>query len=92
MQRNNQWQLITSPMQLEKGQLIRVDYPWTPEPLSFAARYDKSKSSSVVQSAAEIAHECAKKYNNTFQSTFSQTTPEVLGEGLIERLTDKKAS
>jgi DNA-binding transcriptional LysR family regulator len=86
---------LLAPMveqELISGQLIRVDYPWTPEPLSFAARYDKSKSSSVVQSAAEIAHECAKKYNNTFQSTFSQTTPEVLGEGLIERLTDKKAS
>lgn len=86
---------LLAPMveqELASGQLIKVDYPWTPEPLSFAARYDKSKSSSVVQSAAEIAHDCAKKYYNTFQTTFSSTAPEVLGARLTQRLTDKKAS
>lgn len=66
---------LLAPMveqELVSGQLIKVDYPWAPEPLSFAARYDHSKSSSVVQSAAEIAHDCAKKYYDSFQSKVSQ--------------------
>ncbi len=66
---------LLAPMveqELANAQLIKVDYPWAPEPLSFAARYDQSKSSSVVQSAAEIAHLCASKYYHSFQSTFSQ--------------------
>ena len=65
---------LLAPMvrqELADGQLIRVNYPWAPEPLSFAARFDKSKSSSVVQSAAEIANQCATEYYNSFQSTFS---------------------
>ena len=60
---------LLAPMvedEIANGQLIKLDYPWVPEPLSFAARYDKSKSSSVVQSAAEIAHQCAKKYSDSF--------------------------
>jgi len=78
---------LLAPMvekELATGQLIELDYSWTPEPLSFAARYDRSKSSSVVQSAAEIAHECAKKYYDFFQSTFTQPS--------AKRLTRQKAS
>lgn len=78
---------LLAPMveqELANGQLIKVDYPWAPEPLSFAARFDKSKSSSVVQRAAEIAHQCATKYYDSFQSTFRQYS--------ANRLTDKKAS
>lgn len=66
---------LLAPMveqELANGQLIKVDYQWAPEPLRFAARYDLAKSSSVVQSAAEIAHQCATKYYHSFQSTFSQ--------------------
>lgn len=78
---------LLAPMveqELADGQLIKVDYPWVPEPLSFAARYDRSKSSSVVQSAAEIAHHCATKHYHSFQSSFSQN--------YATRVTDKKAS
>jgi len=78
---------LLAPMierELASGQLVRVGYPWVPDPLSFAARYDRSKSSSAVQSAAEIAHGCAKKYYDSFQSTFMQSS--------ADRLTNKKAS
>ena len=78
---------LLAPMveqELANGQLINVDYQWAPEPLRFAARYDRSKSSSVVQSAAEIAHLCATKYYHSFQSTFSQNG--------ATRLTKKNAS
>lgn len=78
---------LLAPMverEIATGQLIQVDYPWTPTALNFAARYDQSKSSSVVQSAAEIAHKCATKYYDSFQSTFKQSS--------ATRLTDKKAS
>jgi DNA-binding transcriptional LysR family regulator len=78
---------LLAPMveqELANGQLIKVDYQWAPEPLSFAARYDLSKSSSVVQSAAEIAHLCATKYYHSFQSTFSQNS--------ATRVTKKNAS
>lgn len=62
---------LLAPMveqEIANGQLLKLDYPWTPEPLRFAARYDKSKSSSIVQSAAEIAHHCAKTYYHSFQT------------------------
>jgi len=77
---------LLAPMvkdEIASGQLIKLDYPWTPEPLSFAARFDKSKSSSIVQSAAEIAHVCAKKYSDSFQSSFKKSNLD---------LTNKKAS
>ena len=78
---------LLAPMverEIASGQLIQVAYPWAPEPLSFAARYDKSKSSSVVQSAAEIAHQCAANYYDSFQSTFKQYS--------LNRLTATKTS
>jgi len=78
---------LLAPMveqELASGQLIELNYVWTPEPLSFAARFDKSRSSSVVQSAADIAHDCAKKYYDSFQSTFKHHSDK--------RLTNKKAS
>jgi DNA-binding transcriptional LysR family regulator len=78
---------LLAPMveqELANGQLIKVDYQWAPEPHRFAARYDKSKSSSVVQSAAEIAHLCATKYYHSFQSTISQNG--------ANRVTTKNAS
>jgi len=78
---------LLAPMvehELASEQLIKVDYGWTPDPLSFAARYDKHKSSAVVQSAADIAQQCASKYHDSFQSSFSRK--------LADCLTDKKAS
>jgi hypothetical protein len=53
--------------ELKSGQLIKLNYQWSPEPLSFAARYDKQKSSSVIQSAADIAQQCAKTYYDNFK-------------------------
>lgn len=61
---------LLAPMveqEIKTGQLIKLNYKWTPEPLSFAARYDKQKSSSVIQSAADIAQQCAQKYYEQFK-------------------------
>ena len=61
---------LLAPMveqEIKTGQLIKLNYHWTPEPLSFAARYDKQKSSSVIQSAADIAQQCAQKYYEQFK-------------------------
>lgn len=61
---------LLAPMvqaELESGQLIKLNYEWSPEPLSFAARYDKQKSSSVIQSAAAIAQQCAQTYDQNFK-------------------------
>lgn len=61
---------LLAPMieqELKSGQLIKLNYQWSPEPLSFAARYDKQKSSSVIQSAADIAQQCAKTYYDNFK-------------------------
>ena len=61
---------LLAPMveqEIKSGQLIELNYQWSPEPLSFAARYDKEKSSSVIQSAADIAQQCAQKYYEHFK-------------------------
>lgn len=60
---------LLAPMveqELRAGQLVQLNYNWTPEPLSFAARFDKQTSSSVIQSAADIAHQCAQAYHQQF--------------------------
>jgi DNA-binding transcriptional LysR family regulator len=43
--------------ELESGELSRVNYDWTPESLSFVARYDAEKSAGFVAKAAEIGSE-----------------------------------
>lgn len=61
---------LLAPMvdaELVSCQLMKLDYAWSPEPLSFAARYDRHKSTRAVQCAAEIAQRCAQKYDTHFK-------------------------
>ncbi|KAB7615965.1 LysR family transcriptional regulator [Amylibacter sp. SFDW26] len=48
--------------ELKNGELIQVQYDWTPEPSHFLARYDADKSAKFVASAAKIASDIAKNY------------------------------
>ncbi|MFY0613919.1 MAG: LysR family transcriptional regulator [Hyphomicrobiaceae bacterium] len=48
--------------ELSNGGLIKLNYPWVPEPLHFFARYDADKSLSFVREAAELAREVALAY------------------------------
>lgn len=41
--------------EIAAGDLVAVDYPWTPDPLSFWARYDAETAPSFVQEAARLA-------------------------------------
>lgn len=43
--------------EIKSGELKRIDYGWTPDSLSFFARYDVEKSAGFVGKAAEIASE-----------------------------------
>ncbi|MCH2190829.1 MAG: LysR family transcriptional regulator [Gammaproteobacteria bacterium] len=61
--------LILEPLAeqyLQQGVIVKLDYIWTPENLRFFARYDKSRSPSIVESAAKLAQtlssQWAKKY------------------------------
>jgi len=48
--------------ELARGELVEIAYPWAPEALQFAARYDAEKSAHYVASAALIAGEVAAGY------------------------------
>lgn len=50
--------------ELKSGELKRIDYHWTPQSLSFFARYDEEKSSALVAKAADIAREVSLQYSN----------------------------
>jgi len=49
--------------ELKSGELKRIDYHWTPQSLSFFARYDEEKSSGLVAKAADIASEVSLQYS-----------------------------
>ena len=48
--------------ELEDGELVRVDYAWTPRSLAFSARYDAERAPPFVARAAEIAGEVSRRY------------------------------
>lgn len=48
--------------ELKSGELKRIDYDWTPESLSFFARYDTEKAAGFVGKAADIASEVSLGY------------------------------
>ncbi len=52
--------------ELSTGELVQVNYEWSPEPSHFLARYEAHKSAKFVASAAEIASEIAKNYAADF--------------------------
>ena len=48
--------------ELKSGELVRIEYDWTPESLSFFARYDVEKTAGFVARAADIASEVSLGY------------------------------
>lgn len=45
--------------EINAGELVEINYKWTPEPLSFLARYDLQKSPHYVDVAAKLAQSIA---------------------------------
>lgn len=54
--------------ELKSGELVRIDYGWTPDSLNFFARYDKEKSTGFVGKAADIASEVSFGYLETLKA------------------------
>lgn len=52
--------------EINSGHLIQIPYTWSPEDLSFQARYDADKSSQFVAKAAELAVDVAMNYTAAF--------------------------
>jgi len=48
--------------ELQSGELMQINYPWTPQSLSFFSRYDADKSAYFVEKAAEIAGEVSARF------------------------------
>ncbi len=48
--------------ELQSGELKQINYPWTPESLSFFSRYDAEKSAHFVEKAAQIAQEVSARF------------------------------
>ena len=60
---------LLAPMvenEVATGQLIPLNYYWTPEPLQFSARFDLHRSSRVVQAAADMAEQTAQAFDRAF--------------------------
>lgn len=49
--------------ELANGELMRLHYPWTPDPLSFFARYHADTGPSLVAEAAKLSVEIAAAYH-----------------------------
>jgi DNA-binding transcriptional LysR family regulator len=54
--------------ELKSGELERIYYDWTPESLSFFARYDVEKSARFVGKAADIASEVSLSFSAALSS------------------------
>jgi len=50
--------------ELQSGELVEINYNWSPEPLNFLARYDLQKSSHYVDVAAQLASRIAGDFGN----------------------------
>lgn len=48
---------------LASGELVQINYPWTPESLHFLARFDTERAPGWVASAASIAGDVAATFN-----------------------------
>lgn len=48
--------------ELKNGELIELNYPWTPQNLSFYARFDEQKCSAMVKRASSTAAQVANNY------------------------------
>lgn len=49
--------------QIQKGQLVELNYEWQPKPLVFFARYDAERSSQVVARAVELVQQASQQFN-----------------------------
>jgi len=56
--------------QLRSGELVQVNYGWTPKSLSFYARYNQEKSAHFVGQAADIASEVSVEFVTQFPDKF----------------------
>lgn len=54
---------------IDKGHLVQIDYPWSPEDLRFQARYDADTASLFVGKAAALAADVARRYTNAFEQS-----------------------
>ena len=52
--------------ELHNGELVRMNYGWTPRALAFSARYDAERAPQYVAAAAAIAAEVAHDYSAEF--------------------------
>lgn len=50
--------------ELQSGELVELNYNWSPEPMSFLARYDLQKSPHYVDVAARLAHKISFEFLN----------------------------
>lgn len=48
--------------ELKRGELVQINYSWTPESLHFLARYEAERSSGLVVRAAQIAGEVSHEF------------------------------
>ena len=48
--------------ELNSGEPIQINYPWTPKSLHFLARYESERSSGLVVRAAQIAGEVSQNF------------------------------
>ena len=53
---------VMTANELARGELVQIDYSWTPEPLIFLARYDAEKAPRFVAKAARLASEVAQRF------------------------------
>jgi DNA-binding transcriptional LysR family regulator len=52
--------------ELNSGELVRVNYAWTPRALQFSARYDAGRAAQFVAAAADIAAEVSRDFAIAF--------------------------
>lgn len=49
--------------ELDAGTLVRLTYPWTPDPLEFCARFDAESAAAYVSEAASLAGATARDFD-----------------------------
>ncbi len=47
---------------LQRKEIVKLNYDWTPQSLEFRARYDEKKSPSYIAEIAKLAHKTAGEY------------------------------
>ncbi len=55
--------------ELQAGELVQINYAWTPRALQFSARYDADRTPQYVAAAAEIAAEVSHDFSVAFAAS-----------------------